>query len=622
MYLNLKYLSIIFGLLVMYSQTSLAQPERWQQAVKYTMDVDFDIKKHQAKGKQILEYTNNSPDTLHKVFYHLYFNAFQPNSMMDVRSRTIKDPDPRVGDRILKLSKSEQGFQKIESLKMNGKKVLYDIVGTILEVRLTDPILPNTTVSFEMDFVAQVPLQVRRSGRFSKEGIEYSMAQWYPKMCNYDYQGWHANPYVGREFYGIWGDFDVKISLPSNYVVAGTGILQNKEAVGYGYSNVEPSNRSQKLQYHFKAENVHDFVWAADPDYTQIVHKMTDSTIIRCFYQPSEKTSENWTKLPVIMEEAFHYINKKYGQYPYKEYAFIQGGDGGMEYPMATLITGERSLVSLVGVSVHELMHSWFQMVLGSNEALYHWMDEGFTSFATNEVMNHLASKKLIPGKYEDNPHLKSVNGYINFALSGNEEPLITHADHFMTNTAYGVASYTKGEVFLEELRYIIGDNAFNQGMLSYFHTWKFKHPNPNDFIRVMEKVSGLELDWFKEYFVHTTHTIDYQIEDMRGDELILRRVGNMPMPLDITVTKKNGQKLYFNVPLEMMRSSKKGDRFFNEFKVVNDWSWTHPTFSFKTGVVARDVQSVEIDASQRLADTDRSNNVWPRLMVEKGMDK
>jgi aminopeptidase N len=467
-----------------------------------------------------------------------------------------------------------------------------------------------------------VPLQVRRSGRFSKEGIEYSMAQWYPKMCNYDYQGWHANPYVGREFYGIWGDFDVKITVPSNYIVAGTGILQNKDNIGFGYSNSEPSNRPQKLTYHFKAENVHDFVWAADPDYKQIVHKMSDGTIIRCFYQPGDKTTENWTKLPIIMEEAFHYINKKYGHYPYSEYAFIQGGDGGMEYPMATLITGERSLVSLVGVSVHELMHSWFQMVLGSNEALYHWMDEGFTSFASNDVMNHLVSKKLIPGKFEENPHLKSVNGYINFALSGNEEPLITHADHFMTNTAYGVASYTKGEVFLEQLRYIIGADAFNKGMLSYFHTWKFKHPNPNDFVRIMEKASGLELDWFKEYFVHTIHTIDYQIEDMRGDELILRRVGYMPMPLDITLTKKNGEKVYFNVPLEMMRGSKKGDRFFSDFKTVNDWSWTHPTFSFRTGVLAKDVQNVEIDTSQRLADTNRSNNIWPRLMLEKGTDK
>lgn len=593
-----------------------AQPERWQQAVKYKMDIDFNIKKHQAKGNQILAYSNNSPDTLKKVFYHLYFNAFQPNSMMDVRSRTITDPDKRVGNRIASLKKSEQGFQMIESLKMNGKPIEYKVVGTILEVKLSEPILPHSTVTFEMDFLAQVPLQIRRSGRFSSEGIEYSMAQWYPKMCNYDYQGWHANPYVAREFYGIWGDFDVKITMPSEYKVGATGILQNKDEIGYGYAPKEPEARPEKLTWHFKAENVHDFVWAADPDYIQKVHTMADGTILRCFYQPGEKTTDNWERLPIIMEEAFNFINKKYGQYPFKEYAFIQGGDGGMEYPMATLITGERNLISLVGVSVHELMHSWFQMVLGSNEALYHWMDEGFTSYASNEVMNHLKAKKLLPGEVEDNPHLGSVRGYTNFALSGKEEALITHADHFLTNTAYGVASYTKGEVLLEQLRYIMGEKAFDKGMLDYFNTWKFKHPNTNDFFRVMEKASDLELDWFQEYFVHTTHTIDYALEDMKGKSLIVRRKGNMPMPLDITVKTKNGQTINFYIPLEMMRGEKIADRFFNNFKVMKDWPWTHPTYTLDIGISFKDIIDVKIDISGRLADTDKSNDTYPRLAL------
>jgi hypothetical protein len=374
--------------------TAFAQPERWQQSVKYTMDVDFAIKKHQFTGIQKLEYTNNSPDTLYKVFYHLYFNAFQPNSMMDVRSRTIVDPDKRVGERIARLKKNEQGFMEVKSLKMNGRKILHNTEGTILEVSLSEPILPNTTVIFDMEFKGQVPLQIRRSGRNNAEGIEYSMAQWYPKMCNYDYQGWHANPYVAREFYGIWGDFDVKITMPKEYVIAGTGILQNKDEVGYGYSVVEPVSRPDRLTWHFKAENVHDFVWAADPDYKQIVHKAHDGTIIRAFYQPGDRTTENWERLPAIMDEALKFINEKYGKYAFPEYSFIQGGDGGMEYPMATLITGERSLVSLVGVAVHEWMHSWYQMILGSNEALYHWMDEGFTSYASNEVMNYLKPKK------------------------------------------------------------------------------------------------------------------------------------------------------------------------------------------------------------------------------------
>jgi Peptidase family M1 domain len=613
----LKYIAGIF--LVVFICTSVfAQPERWQQKVKYKMDVDFAIKKHQFTGVQNLEFTNNSPDTLYKVFYHLYFNAFQPNSLMDVRSRTIIDPDKRVGDRIARLKKNEQGFMEVKSLRMNGQKVLHKTEGTILEVTLSEPIMPHSTVTFDMEFKGQVPLQIRRSGRNNAEGIEYSMAQWYPKMCNYDYQGWHANPYVAREFYGIWGDYDVQITMPKDYIIAATGILQNKEAIGYGYSDVDPVSRPDEMTWHFKAENVHDFVWAADPDYKQIVHKAHDGTIIRAFYQPGDRTTENWERLPAIMDEALKFINDKSGKYAFSEYSFIQGGDGGMEYPMATLITGERSLVSLVGVAIHEWMHSWYQMMLGTNEALYHWMDEGFTSYASNEVMNYLKLKKMIPGEPVQNPHLEDVNGYINFALSGREEPLLTHADHFLTNTAYGVASYTKGEVFLEQLRYIIGEQAFDQGMVQYFNTWKFKHPNPNDFIRIMEKASGLELDWFKEYFVHTTHTIDYDIESFAGKSAIIRKKGMMPMPLDITVKTKNGKEYFYHIPLDLMRGEKRGDRFYSNFKVMPDWSWAHPTYKLDLDQKLNDIETIEIDVSKRLADVDRSNNIYPRKMVQK----
>jgi aminopeptidase N len=212
-----------------------------------------------------------------------------------------------------------------------------------------------------------------------------------------------------------------------------------------------------------------------------------------------------------------------------------------MEYPMSTLITGERNLGSLVGVSVHELMHSWYQMILGTNESLYAWMDEGFTSYASALVMNHLRKEGKLPGEARDNPFLRTYIGFAGFAKSGMEEPLSTHSDHFTTNAAYGVGSYTKGSIFLNQLSYIIGEETFAKGMLSYFDEWKFKHPNDNDFIRVMEKESGLELDWYREYWVNTTHTIDYGINDVVDyDEgkavLNLQKIGVMQMPLDVVV--------------------------------------------------------------------------------------
>ncbi len=596
-----------------------AQPDRWQQSAEYKMNIDFNVDNHQFTGTQSLRYFNNSPDTLDKVFYHLYFNAFQLESMMDVRSRIISDPDPRVGDRINALSEDEIGYLRPGSLKMNGKAVAFEIVGTILEVQLTEPILPGTVTVFEMEFEGQVPLQIRRSGRFNEEGVDYSMAQWYPKMCEYDYQGWHANPYVGREFYGIWGDFDVTINIDKEYVVAATGYLQNPNQIGYGYEQAGASvdrPSGDKLSWRFKAEDVHDFVWAADPDYQQIVLERDNGNVLRFFYIPGERTTDNWEMLPGIMDRAFDFINKNYGQYPYKGYSFIQGGDGGMEYPMATLITGERSLGSLVGVSVHELMHSWYQMLLGTNEALYAWMDEGFTSFATNEVMNYLRSEKLIPGDYNDLPHLRSYAGYLALARTDMEEPLSTHADHFETNRAYGTGSYSKGAVFLAQLEYVLGEQDFRAGLLRYFNTWKFKHPNANDFIRVMEKESGLELDWYKEYFVNSTHNIDYAIVSVEqaGEEasISLERTGLMPMPIDVLITFEDGSSKMYSIPLRIMRGAKPAPKGMEDaYEEAEDWPWTNLSYRLQVKTDGKVISKVEIDPSKLLADVDQRDNVW-----------
>ena len=223
---------------------SFAQADRWQQAVKYNMNIDMDVNTNRLTGKQKLEYSNNSPIALSKVFYHLYFNAFQPNSSMDVRSRELgkvlvnnrPDWDGRVKDRIMNLKPDEIGYQKIISLKMNGVYQPFKYHETILEVNLTKPITAKTKVVFEMEFEAQVPLQIRRSGRDNPTtGVRYSMSQWYPKMCEYDYEGWHPTPYVAREFYGVWGDFDVTINIEKSYKLAGSGVLMNANEIGWGY---------------------------------------------------------------------------------------------------------------------------------------------------------------------------------------------------------------------------------------------------------------------------------------------------------------------------------------------------------------------------------------------------
>lgn len=598
---------------------AFCQPERWQQHVQYAMQIDMDVAKHQYHGAQNLSYTNNSPDTLKKIFYHLYFNAFQPNSMMDVRSRTIEDADPRVGSRIQTLKAEEQGWIKVQNLSMDGQPLKFETIGTILEVSLLKPILPNSTVDLHMDWDAQVPIQIRRSGRDNREGVAYSMAQWYPKLCEYDYQGWHSNPYIGREFYGVWGDFDVQISIDKNYVVAAGGILTNPQEVGYGYESpgqtVQPP-AGDKLRYHFKSTNVHDFVWAADPEFTHTKLQGDDGCTLHFFWQKGKGYDAQWQQLPAIMNKARNIMNAHFGKYPYTDYYYIQGGDGGMEYPMATLITGNRPLNSLVGVAVHEQMHSWYQMVLGTNESLYAWMDEGFTSYGSNLVENELAKMNLLSGaSYTDRPFAENYPSYAALATSGKEEPMSTHADHFNTSYAYSLDAYVKGSVFLSQLEYVIGAENLAKGLLRYFDTWKFKHPNPNDFIRVMENQSGLELDWYKEDWVNTLNTIDYGIKSVEADgrkltEVVVSRIGRMAMPLDIVVTYDNGEQELYYFPLESMRGEKPAEGKIKRI-LMPDHRWVDPEFSFEIPSSMRKIAKIEIDPSGLMADLDRTNNTW-----------
>lgn len=589
----------------LYSFISFAQYGYWQQEVAYNMDIEMNVETNQFKGTQKLTYTNNSPDTLNQVFYHLYFNAFQPGSMMDVRSRSLPDPDPRVGRRIQKLSEDEIGYQKINSLKQDGKKADYKVEGTILEVTLPKPILPGKSVVFEMDFEAQVPLQIRRSGRDNKEGIRYSMTQWYPKMVEYDYQGWHANPYIGREFHGVWGSFDVSITIDSDYILGATGYLENSNKIGFGYES-EPVNieRKAKQTWQFKAPMVHDFAWVADPDFTHTKAELDNGTVLHFLFQKDSNTVY-WDSLPPYAVKIFNEMNKAFGEYPYKQYTVAQGGDGGMEYPMMTLIRGHRSKGSLIGVTAHEAIHSWYQHLLATDEAQYSWMDEGFTSYAEDVIL-----QEILP-KFK--PFYRSYGSYYRLVSSGKQEPLTTHADHYQTNRAYGTASYSMGLIFCHQLSYVVGEEVFLKGMKRYFNSWKYKHPTPNDFIRIIEKESGLELDWYLEQWIETTNTIDYGIKwlEKKNSKTIvtLERIGEMPMPLDIWVKYESGKEEWINIPLRIMRGNKSSEMTQENFTIAADWPWTFTEYDLE---LDGKVVAIEIDPSNRMADIDRKNNVLP----------
>jgi hypothetical protein len=540
------------------------------------------------------------------------------NTMTNRRGDVMKDWDARVTDRIQKLTPSEIGYQRVSAITINGKAQKLIEHETILEVQLTNPIAPKTSAKLSLVFESQVPKQIRRTGRDNAEGVRYSMSQWYPKMVEYDYQGWNTNPYIAREFHGVWGNFDVSLQLDKNYTVAATGVLQNPNAV---------ANAQGLKTWNFKGNNIHDFVWAADDQFKHLSKLVRKGLTIHVYYKEKDAKSDSaWANILYAAEKVLPYIEKNFGAYPYPQYSFIQGGDGGMEYAMATLIKGPS-----LGTVFHEWMHNWYQQVLGSNESLFAWMDEGFATFAESKVSrwydaNAAAQSPFISEKAKaqvlasvekaklDLPLTQagSYAGYMALAKSGLEEPASTHADHFNTNYAYSNAAYSKGATLLGILGYVIGDSVRDAVLLNYYNTWKFKHPNANDFFRVAEKTSGLQLQWLKEYWMNSTKTIDYGLNDIQAGNntaiISIQRLGKLPMPIEVLITYKDGTTELHYMPLDLMLGGKVSEGAVNQI-VHPAWQWVAPTYTFETSKPLSALKSIEIDPSYRMPDLNRSNN-------------
>ena len=578
----------------------------WQQSVDYKMNVEMNVEDYTYTGEQQLTYTNNSPETLHKVFYHLYFNAFQPGSEMAERVNNGKDKNTRFNVNIDSINYNQQGYLKVYDLKQDGKSIQSVLSGTILEVTLIEPIKPGNSTIFSLNFEGKVPDLIRRSGKNSSEGVALSMAQWYPKMAEYDYEGWNAEPYLGREFHGVWGNFDVRITLNKKFTVAASGYLQNPEEIGHGYSERKGKAKKKKLSWHFYAPNVHDFTWSADPNYIHDTFLGPNGVELHFFYVDNPKYNSTWKKLQPKTAELMEFFNKRLGEYPYKQYTVAQGGDGGMEYAMMTLITGNRSYESLLGVTAHELAHSWFQHVLATNEMKYEWMDEGFTTYISTLAVEEMLNKKSLF------PFSSSYDNYFYLVSSGKEEPQQTNANRYIYNMAYEISAYSKGAIFLAQLGYIIGESKLNKTLKSYFEEFKFKHPTPNDFRRVAERISGIQLKWYLTDWTQTTNTIDYAIksidENSENTNIRLKRVGNMPMPLDVLVKFEDGSTSVYYIPIPLMRGEKESP-YKLDWVVLEDWAWAYSEYQIEINKAKGKVSEVLIDPSFYMADINRENN-------------
>lgn len=611
--LNFSLLFILCSLLL-----TAQKDAYYQQYAKYKMDIDIDAVNFTYKGQQTLQYSNNSPDELDVVYFHLYWNAFKDGSMMDQRvAGQGINADGRLSarttngavSRLASIPTEEEGSQNIHWIKMNGKDLKFEIQGTIMKVYLNEKIKPKSNVTFTMEWDANIPMQIRRAGRNNREGVDMTMTQWYPKIAEYDYDGWATFDYIGREFHAPFSDYDINIKIDKDYVIGAGGTLENQNDVkGYTTNPSIKADANNKVTWRWTAKNILDFAWAADRDYSVDSFPILDGPKVYLVYQKSEKT-KFWAETKPYLTRFFQTMNSKFGRYKWPSYSFVQGGDGGMEYGMTTMILGEASsLEGLMGLMVHEGAHSWFQQMFATNESVRPWMDEGFTSYAENYVMYQL----FPPKETQPNPFTGSISRYASFTKTGKEEPAVWLADHHDNGTAYSFASYVKGELFLVQLGYIIGEDNLNKVMLRYYDEWAMKHSTERDFLHIAQQISGMDLKWFLHYWINTTKTIDYGIKNVKYDAtsttITLINKGGVPMPIDFGILTKDKKVVNYNIPLSLTHTWKTAD-IYGPIQNLPYWPWTQQEYSFTIPYNKDQISALGIDFSHRLADVNPEDN-------------
>lgn len=576
----------------------------WQQSVHYWIDAELDTDQHLLFGREKILYTNLSPDTLDCLYFHLFINAFQKGSQMQAFQ---EERDAMYGGSVISyLPERLLGYERISAVKNDkGEPLDFEIDDTTLKIFLTQPISPNGSVTLSMDFEVKIPLLIRRMGRHNREGVDYTLAQWYPKVCAYDQNGWNTDPYLGKEFYGEFATYDVSITLPQQYVVGATGRLQNAvdiaammktppeltikdrvmaqeridsnfardqdelEMVLSSLSKLAKNNPLLPVMrtWVFHADNVHDFAWCADPDYGYEQAEWKGKKI-HFLYLPDVK--EQWKEMKSWTIAMMQYMSDHVGPYPYDDFTIAQAGDGGMEYPSIVFITGRRGRFSLASVTAHEVAHNWFYAALANDETREAWLDEGMTSYYTTRLMEHLFGRFAnieydSPFKQKHFPKQDArINTYIGYqwwTKQGFEQKILTPSDRFTDDQSYLYSAYYKGEIVMFALEYYFGLERFDELMRRYFQNWKLHHVSTHGFKRFLEEVTGADLDRFFEDWVGTTKVCDYSIagysEKWIHDstaryndiKIELERRGGIAMPLDVYVKLKNGEWHGFRIP-------------------------------------------------------------------------
>lgn len=583
-------------------------PKYWQQRADYRIAATLDSARNQLRGRETIHYTNNSPDALPYLWVFVEQNLCAPNSI----TNTLNQPPLQFGD--VSFDFSCAGFNgglTLDSATVNGVYARRTVYGTTMRIDLAQPLPPGASVDLGFAWHFNVPEQ--GGGRMGHDGPLYEMGQWYPRMAVYDdVRGWNHEPYIGAgEFYLEYGSFDVSLTVPASYVVRATGELRNPEQVltATERSRLALAARSDTaiaivtrgevgnprvtrpgggpFTWRFTADSVRDFAWAAAPNWIWEASTV-DGILIETLYRT---TANRWPESHRMARGAIRYFSEQWYRYPYSHATTVEGPVGGMEYPMLTFVPNNTTRETQQWDLAHEFGHEWFPMIVGSNERLYPWMDEGFNTF----IDLHNAALYFAGTPYGDTIEANPLHLAPLHSIAGQEQPLITNPTEVRDLMWVG---YEKPALMMQTLRFeVLGKERFDAAFRDYIRTWAFKHPTPADFFRMMRDESGMDLDWFWRDWIFTTSRLDQAVESVSADSagravVHLQNRGTMVLPAELRITYDDGTADTVRLPVEMWNL---GNRF--DYHVPS----------------LKHVRSVEVDPRHALPDLDRSNNAWPR---------
>jgi hypothetical protein len=585
-------------------------PKYWQQRADYRIVATLDSARQQIRGRETIHYVNNSPEALPYLWLYVEQNICRSNSI----TSTLNQPPLAFADISFDFSCGGANTDGLvlETATIAGREMKKTVYGTTMRVEMPRALAPGASIDLDFAFHFTIPQQ--GVGRMGRDGALYEIAQWYPRMAVFDdVRGWNHEPYIGAgEFYLDYGDYDVTLTVPAGYTVAATGELQNPEqsltaaqrarlalarrsdtAVAIvTRAEATQANRAvsgRAATWHFSAKNVRDFAWAAAPNWIWEASNV-DGILIQTLYRP---TADKWANGEAhrMARGAIRYFSEQWYRYPYSHATTVEGPVGGMEYPMLTFVPNGSSRETTHWELAHEFGHEWFPMIVGSNERLYPWMDEGFNTF----IDLHNAAQYFAGTPYGDTIEVNPLHLAAEHSRPGVEQPLISNPTEVHDLMWTG---YQKPALMLQTLRFeVLGKDRFDAAFRDYIRTWAFKHPTPADFFRVMRDASGMELDWFWRDWVYTTARLDQAVEPVVTDtsgraSVWITNRGTMVLPAELRITFDDGKSETVKLPVEM-------------------WN-LGPRFLYRLTSTRR-VRRVEVDPRHALPDVDRSNNVWER---------